>query len=103
MFPGARGNSRPKSDATVLNASRRMGYAKEEMTAHGFRGMASTILNEKGYNGDWVERRLAHAERDNVRAIYNFAEYSPERRKMTRERSDYLEGVKRRDALKRVG
>jgi integrase len=91
------------SDATVLNALRRMGYAKEEMTAHGFRSMASTILNEKGYNGDWVERQLAHAERNNVRAAYNYVEYLPERRKMMQEWSDYLEGLKRQAALMRVG
>jgi integrase len=52
MFPGAHSKSRPMSDATVLNALRRMGHAKEEMTAHGFRSIASTILNEKCYNGD---------------------------------------------------
>ena len=103
MFPGARSNSRPMSDATVLNALRRMGYAKEEMTAHGFRSMASTLLNEQGYNGDWIERQLAHAERNNVRAAYNYAEYLPERRKMMQEWADYLEGLKRQAALKRVG
>lgn len=103
MFPGARSNSRPMSDATVLNALRRMGYAKEEMTAHGFRSMASTLLNEQGYNGDWIERQLAHAERNNVRAAYNYAEYLPERRKMMQEWSDYLEGLKIQATLKRVG
>jgi integrase len=54
------------------------------MTAHGFRSMASTLLNEQGYNGDWIDRQLAHAECDNVRAAYNYAEYFSERRKMMR-------------------
>jgi len=94
LFPGARTNSRPMSDATLINALRRMGYSKEEMTAHGFRSMASTLLNEQGYNRDWIERQLAHAERNNVRAAYNYAEYLPERRQMMQKWADYLDSLK---------
>jgi integrase len=54
----------------------------QEMTGHGFRSMASTLLNEQGWNRDAIERQLAHAERNNIRAAYNYAEYLPERRKM---------------------
>jgi len=95
LFPGARTNSRPMSDATLINALRRMGYSKEEMTAHGFRSLASTLLNEQGYNRDWIERQLAHAERNNVRAAYNYAEYLPERRRMMQKWADYLDSLRR--------
>lgn len=57
--------------------------------------MASTLLNELGYNRDWIERQLAHSERDSVRAAYNYAEYLPERRKMMQEWSDYLIELKK--------
>ena len=53
-----------------------------KMTAHGFRSMASTLLNEHGWNRDAIERQLAHADRDSIRATYNYAEYLPKRRKM---------------------
>lgn len=69
-------------------------YTKDEMTAHGFRSMASTLLNEKGYNRDWIERQLAHSERNNVRAAYNYAEYLPERRQMMQDWADYLMELK---------
>jgi integrase len=68
-----------------------MGYAKGEMTAHGFRSMASTLLNEQGWNSDAIERQLAHAERDSVRAAYNHAEHLTERRKMMQAWADYLD------------
>ena len=66
MFPSFRANSAPISNATLLNALRSMGYDKAAMTVHGFRTMASTLLNEKGYNRDWIERQLAHGERNQV-------------------------------------
>ena len=74
-------NTRSITDVALLNALRRMGYEKGVMTVHGFRSMASTLLNEKGYNRDWIERQLAHGERNNVRAAYNYAEYLPQRKK----------------------
>lgn len=65
-----------------------MGYGKEQMTVHGFRTTASTLLNEQGYNRDWIEAQLAH-ERNAIRDAYNRAEYLPERRKMMQEWADY--------------
>jgi len=58
--------------------------------------MASTLLNELGYNRDWIERQLAHSERDGVRAAYNYAQYLPERRKMMQTYSDYLTELKKK-------
>jgi len=94
VFPGARTNGRPMSENTVNAGLRRLGYAKDEMTGHGFRSIASTLLNEQGWHRDAIERQLAHAERDNVRAAYNFAEHLPERRKMMQAWADYLDGLK---------
>ncbi|ODT74776.1 MAG: integrase [Nitrosomonadales bacterium SCN 54-20] len=94
LFPGVRTPSRPMSENTVNGALRRLGYGKEEMTGHGFRSMASTLLNEQGWNRDAIERQLAHAERDSVRAAYNYAEHLPERRKMMQSWADYLDGLK---------
>jgi integrase len=94
VFPGVRTVSRPMSENTVNGALRRLGYSKEEMTGHGFRSMASTLLNEQGWNRDAIERQLAHAERDSVRAAYNYAEHLPERRKMMQSWADYLDDLK---------
>ena len=94
LFPSIRTDTRPLSDATLLNALRRMGYAKDEMCTHGFRSIASTLLNELGYNRDWIERQLAHGERNDVRSAYNYAEYLPERRRMMTEWADYLYKLK---------
>ena len=94
IFPSPMSNTRPISDMALLNALRRMGYEKGVMTVHGFRSMASTLLNEKGYNRDWIERQLAHGERNKIRAAYNYAEYLPQRRKMMQEYADYLDVLK---------
>jgi len=94
VFPGARTNGRPMSENTVNAGLRRLGYAKDEMTGHGFRSIASTLLNEQGWHRDAIERQLAHAERNNVRAAYNFAEHLPERRKMMQAWADYLDSLK---------
>ena len=69
-------------------------YSKEEMTGHGFRSMASTLLNGQGWNRDWIERQLAHSESNTVRAAYNYAEYLPERRKMMQAWADYLDELR---------
>jgi hypothetical protein len=71
-----------------------MGYSGQDMTGHGFRSMASTLLNEQGWNGDAIERQLAHGERDAVRAAYNYAEHLPERRRMMQAWADYLDQLK---------
>jgi integrase len=94
LFPGARTDSRPMSENTVNAALRRLGYSKDQMTGHGFRSMASTQLNEQGWNRDAIERQLAHSERDGVRAAYNFAEHLPERRKMMQRWADYLDELR---------
>ena len=94
LFPSPRTNTRPISDVALLAALRRMGYSKEEMTVHGFRSLASTLLNEQGYNRDWIERQLAHGERNSIRAAYNYAEYLPERRRMMQEWADFLDMLK---------
>jgi len=94
VFPSPRTDSRPMSSNAILAALRRMGYAKEEMSGHGFRSMASTLLNEQGWNRDAIERQLAHAERNSVRAAYNHAEFIPERKKMMQAWADYLDGIK---------
>ena len=95
IFPSAWSNTKTISDVALLNAVRRMGYEKGKMTIHGFRSMASTLLNERGYNRDWIERQLAHGERNNIRAAYNHAEYLSERSRMMQEWADYLDGLRR--------
>jgi integrase len=95
VFPSERTRARPMSENTVNAALRRMGYSNDEMTGHGFRSMASTLLNEQGWNPDAIERQLAHAERDKTRGAYNYAEYLPERRKMMQAWADFLYGLAR--------
>ena len=90
LFPASWGGERPMSEATVLAALRRMGFAKEEMSAHGFRGMASTLLHENGFNHGWIERQLAHSERDRVSAAYNHSEFLKDRRNMVQWWADFL-------------
>ena len=76
----------------MLFALYRLGY-KGKMTSHGFRAVASTILNEMGFRGDVIERQLAHAERNEVRGAYNRAEYLAERIEMMQAWADYLDAV----------
>ncbi len=94
LFPCERTRSRPMSENTINAALRRLGYSKDEMTGHGFRSMASTLLHELGYPPMVIERQLAHAERNAVAAAYNRAEFLPERRKMMQAWADYLDGLK---------
>jgi len=96
VFPSARtpNGDRCMSENAVLAGLRRMGYTKDEMTGHGFRSMASTLLNEQGWSGDAIERQLAHVEGNSVRAAYNYAEHLPERRKMMQAWADFLDGLK---------
>src|SRR5690349_7686158 len=88
VFPG-RNPEKPISNNTMLFALYRLGY-KGKMTGHGFRAVASTILNESGFRSDVIERQLAHCERNDVRGAYNRAEYLPERRKMMQQWADML-------------
>jgi integrase len=91
LFPSLQTKLRPISENTVNVALRRLGYTRDEMTGHGFRAMASTLLNEKGWHPDVIELQLAHAERNKVRAAYNRAQRLAERRKMMQEWADYLD------------
>jgi integrase len=91
VFPG-RSRDKPVSNNTMLFALYRLGY-KGKMTGHGFRAVASTILNEQGFRADVIERQLAHSEQNEVRAAYNRAEYLVERKKMMQHWGDYVESV----------
>ena len=102
MFPGLRSPEKAISDTAFIAALRRMGYAKEEMCAHGFRAMASTLLNEQGYSPDVIEKQLAHNPREKIRGIYNRAEYLPERRKMMQEWADYLDTLRHETTQKKL-
>ena len=82
------------SNNTINAALRRLGYTSEEQTGHGFRSMASTLLNEQGFPPDVIELQLAHAERNKVRAAYNKAQRLAERRKMMQAWADYLDGLR---------
>lgn len=94
LFPSIRTIDRPISDMTLVAGLRRMGFEKDEMSAHGFRAMASTLLNEQGYSADVIEKQLAHSPSNKIRGIYNRAEYLTERRKMMQAWADYLADLK---------
>jgi len=94
VFPADRRRLNECMSRETLGATlRRLGF-KGEMTAHGFRATASTILHEQGFHSDMIERQLAHAERNAVKAAYCHAEYLPERRRMMQAWADYLDGLK---------
>lgn len=93
VFPGARTRTRPISDMTINAALRRMGYDRDTMTGHGFRHLASTLLNELGFKPEAIERQLSHKE-PGVRGIYNKAEYLPERIRMMQAWADYLDALR---------
>ena len=95
IFPNPRNKDLPMSENAVNVAIRRMGYGKEQMTAHGFRSMASTLLNEFGYRLDVIEAQLAHSSADKIRAIYNRAQYMEERRKLMQDWADMLDEFKK--------
>jgi integrase len=96
VFPGARAASRPMSDNAILAAMRRMGIEKSEMSGHGFRAVARTILDEVlGFRPDLIEHQLAHAVRDPNGRAYNRTAHLPERKKMMQEWSDYLDDLKK--------
>jgi integrase len=100
LFPSVRSISRPMSENTLNAALRRLGYSKAQVTAHGFKGMASTRLNEMDcWNRDAIERQLAHQESNDVRRAYmHAAELWPERVNMMQAWADYLDEL--RDAGK---
>jgi integrase len=94
LFPGDRNAAKSMSNNTILKALERMGY-KGQMTGHGFRGLASTILHEKGYAHEHIELQLAHAPRNAVSAAYNHALYLEPRAKMMQDWADFLEATLR--------
>lgn len=95
VFPSARSGIRPMSENTLNAAFRRMGYSKEELTAHGLRATASTFLNESGlWNPDAIERALAHGDSNVVRGIYHRGKHWDERVRMAQWWSDYLDELR---------
>jgi integrase len=95
VFPSARSFIRPMSDNAILAAMRRLGIDKEEMSGHGFRAVARTILDEVlGVRPDFIEHQLAHAVRDPNGRAYNRTAHLPERRKMMQQWADYLDKLK---------
>ncbi len=93
VFPSRINPHKPTSENTLIYAIYRMGY-HSKTTAHGFRATASTILNEKNFRADVIEKQLAHGERNKVRASYNHAQYLPERKQMMQWWADYLDKIK---------
>jgi len=95
MFPVLGTKEGVMSENTVTKALRTLGYERNVMTWHGFRSMASTLLNEQQrWHPDAIERQLAHMPRDKVRAAYNYAEHLPERRRMMQAWADYLDELR---------
>lgn len=100
VFPSARSSSRPMSNNAILAALRRMGYDKSEMSGHGFRAMARTILDEVlGFRPDWIEHQLAHAVKDPNGRAYNRTAHLKQRREMMQAWADYLDGLKAENVL----
>jgi integrase len=96
VFPSIRTRSRPMSDNTINAGLRRLGYTTDEMTAHGFRAMASTLLNESGmWHPDAIERALAHGDSDKVRAAYHRGAHWNERVEMAQWWGDYLDQLRK--------
>ena len=93
VFPG-RNRTRNITTNSLLVAIRSLGFGTSEFTTHGFRHMASTRLNEMGFKGELIEKQLAHREKNNVRAVYNHADYLEERKEMMQTWSNYLNNLK---------
>lgn len=95
VFPGERGKDRAISDATLTNALRRMGYAKDEMHVHGFRAMARTIIRQKlNVDAECIERQLSHSVKGPLGGAYDRTTFLPERHKMMQTWADYLDRLK---------
>jgi len=95
LFPSLRALDRPMSNNTINAALRRLGYSKDQMTGHGFRAMAATLLNEMGiWNPDAIERQLAHADGNSIRRAYARGQYWEERVRMMQHWSDYLDQLR---------
>lgn len=101
VFPSPVRRNQPLCENFVLSALSRMGF-RHTMTGHGFRGLASTILNERGFNSDWIERQLAHVDGNGVRAAYNHAQYLSQRHEMMQQWADYLDKKRQPNVLQFV-
>jgi integrase len=98
VFPSVRSRARPMSENTINGALRRLGYTTDEMTGHGFRAMASTLLNESGkWSPDAIERALAHGDVSKVRAAYHRGAHWNERVEMAQWWSDYLDALRQQN------
>ena len=95
VLPSVRSSKKSLSENALNSALRRMGYTKEEMTSHGFRSTASTILNERGISPDVIEAALAHQDQNSIRRIYNRATYLPERVKLMQVWADLLDSFRK--------
>lgn len=95
LFPSRDDREKPMSENTINTAFSRIGY-KGRQTGHGFRHLLSTALNEKGHNRDWIERQLSHGDSDEIRGIYNHAEYIEQRRTMMQAWADHLDTLRPR-------
>ncbi len=94
IFPSILSNRKPLSENAMNSSLRRMGYTKDEVTSHGFRSTASTILNERGFNPDVIEAVLGHQPLNAIRRTYNRASYWPERMKLMQEWADLLDSFR---------
>ena len=94
LFPSVRNASRPMSENTLNAALRMMGFTQQQHTAHGFRGTASTLLNEQQWNKDAIELQLSHMPRDKTRASYNSADHLTLRRQMMQAWADLLDELR---------
>jgi len=101
LFPSPRGASRHISPESLRAGLRRLGFTNDDITTHGFRHMASTQLNELGFNSDVIERQLAHCESNKVRAAYNHAELLQDRTAMMQCWSDQLDKLRKSTQLKK--
>ena len=99
VFPSPRNINKPITSSALRLALRSVGVGKDKMTTHGFRSMASTRLNELGYNADLIEIQLSHSQANKVRAAYNHAEYLEERITMMQELSDYLDKLQNKESV----
>jgi len=103
MFPVFGSKEGVISENTLTKALRTLGYSGDVMTWHGFRSMASTLLNEQQrWHPDAIERQLAHTPRDKVRAAYNYAEHLPERRRMMQAWADQLDELREEARIRKI-
>jgi integrase len=103
VFPSPRNINKPITSSALRLALRSVGVGKDKMTTHGFRSMASTRLNELGYNADLIEIQLSHSQANKIRAAYNHAEYLEERIAMMQEWSNYLDLLQNKTAVSLSG